>query len=116
MVHQKHEDLWDEEAAQSYDTPGTGMFAPEVLEPAVVGLQALANGGNALEFAVGTGRIAIPLYERGVRVCGIEIAPAMVRRLREKLDEATMPVVLGDMTKVQVPGTFSLVYLVFNGI
>ncbi|WP_423069012.1 class I SAM-dependent methyltransferase [Devosia sp. CN2-171] len=112
----KHEDIWDEAAAASYDTPGTGMFAPEVLEPAVERLAALAEGGAALEFAIGTGRIAIPLRQRGVPVAGIEIASAMLAKLRTKADEAAIPVVLGDMTTATVPGRFSLVFLVFNGI
>lgn len=113
----KHDgQLWDDEAAATYDTPGTGMFAPDVLEPAVARLAELAGGGPALEFAIGTGRVAMPLVERGVPVAGIEIAAPMLARLREKADAATLPVVLGDMATVRVPGAFSLVFLVFNGI
>ena len=112
----KHEDLWDVEAAESYDTPGTGMFAPEVLDPAVDRLTSLAEGGAALEFAIGTGRVAIPLSEKGISVSGIEIAPAMLRQLRTKASENDIPVVLGDMTMAFVPGQFNLIYLVFNGI
>jgi SAM-dependent methyltransferase len=111
-----HVEIWDAKAADDYDTPGTGMFAPEVLEPAVDRLFVLAQGGRALEFAIGTGRVAIPLHERGLQVAGIEIAAQMLRRLREKVDEAALPVVLGDMTTAQAPGEFSLVFLVFNGI
>ncbi len=62
----RQEEIWDAETAQSYDTPGTGMFAPEVLEPTVDRLTALAGDGRALEFAIGTGRVAVPLAERGV--------------------------------------------------
>jgi len=112
----KHEDIWDKAAAESYDTPGTGMFAPDVLGPAVDRLAALASTGPALEFAIGTGRVAIPLSERGVPVSGIEIAPAMVAQLRTKADDKTIPVVIGDMTTATVPGRFTLVFLVFNGI
>lgn len=112
----KHEDLWDEEAALTYDTPGTGMFAPDVLEPAVERLAALAEGGRVLEFAIGTGRVALPLLARGVPVAGIEIAAPMLKQLRLKAGEAALPVTLGDMTTARVPGTFSLVCLVFNGI
>jgi SAM-dependent methyltransferase len=65
---------------------------------------------------VGTGRVAIPLIERGVQVSGIELSRPMIDRLREKADETTLPVVEGDMASTQVPGTFSLVYLVFNTI
>jgi SAM-dependent methyltransferase len=112
----RHEDIWDDEAAKVYDTPGTGMFAPDVLGPAVNRLAELAGQGRALEFAIGTGRVAIPLSERGISVAGIEIAPAMIAQLRTKADEAKIPVVLGDMTKATVPGSFSLIFLVFNGI
>jgi SAM-dependent methyltransferase len=112
----RHEDIWDDEAAKDYDTPGTGMFAPDVLGPAVDRLAELAGQGHALEFAIGTGRVAIPLTERGVPVAGIELAPAMIAQLRTKADDAKIPVVLGDMTNAAVPGTFSLVFLVFNGI
>ncbi len=110
--------IWDEAAAGAYDTPGTGMFAPEVLTPVVDALAALAGRGRgrALEFAIGTGRVALPLRDRGVAVSGIEISPAMLARLRSKVSAADMPVVLGDMATACVPGEFALVFLVFNGI
>lgn len=108
--------LWDADAARRYDTPGTGMFAPEVLTPAVERLAELAGGGAALEFAVGTGRVAIPLAARGVRVTGIELSPPMVEQLRTKADEARLPVVIGDMASTAAPGDYTLVYLVFNTI
>lgn len=110
------ENVWDAEAAADYDTPGEGMFAPEVLDPAVDRLAELADGGAALEFAVGTGRVAVPLLERGVPVHGIELSEPMVERLREKVDEDALPVTLGDMATTVVPGEFTLVYLVFNTI
>ena len=112
----RQEDIWDDKAAKSYDTPGTGMFAPEVLGPTVERLVRLAGGGRALEFAIGTGRVAIPISERGVPVAGIELAPAMVAQLRTKADEATIPVVIGDMTTATAEGEFSLVFVVFNSI
>jgi len=112
----RHEDIWDLEAAESYDTPGTGLFAAEVLRPTVDRLAELAGGGRALEFAIGTGRVAIPLAGRGVPVAGIEIAPPMLAQLRSKVGEAEIPVVVGDMATADAPGTFSLVYLVYNGI
>ncbi|OZV82559.1 SAM-dependent methyltransferase [Micromonospora echinospora] len=112
----RQEDIWDVEAARGYDTPGTGMFAPEVLGPTVDRLAELADGGRALEFAVGTGRVAIPLAERGVSVTGIELSRPMLDQLRTKVDEATVPVVVGDMATTVAPGEFSLVYLVFNTI
>ncbi|MEO6396671.1 MAG: class I SAM-dependent methyltransferase [Devosia sp.] len=111
----RHEDIWNEQAAAAYDTPGEGMFDATLLAATAERLKTLAAGGRALEFAIGTGRVAIPLYERGVDVAGIEIAPAMAAKLREKAGEA-IPLVIGDMTRSVVPGTFSLVFLVFNGI
>ena len=112
----EHADIWDEEAAHRYDTPGVGMFAPDVLGRTVERLRALAGGGRALEMAIGTGRVAIPLAEAGVAVAGIELCQPMIDQLRTKADEERIPVVLGDMTTARVDGTFSLVYLVFNGI
>lgn len=110
------EEIWDEDAAQRYDTPGTGMFAPEVLRPTVDFLAGLAGDGPALEFAIGTGRVAVPLSERGVPVTGIELSGPMIERLRTKADEDTIPVVVGDMASALAPGTYTLVYLVFNTI
>ncbi|MGN9911893.1 class I SAM-dependent DNA methyltransferase [Phytohabitans sp. LJ34] len=112
----RQEEIWDVEAAESYDTPGRGMFAPEVLGPTVDRLVALADGGSALEFAIGTGRVGIPLAERGVPVTGIELSRPMVERLRAKVDEATLPVIIGDMSTTVAPGDYTLVYLVFNTI
>ncbi|MEV8514554.1 class I SAM-dependent methyltransferase [Dactylosporangium sp. NPDC051484] len=112
----RQEDIWDAEVAAEYDTPGTGMFAPEVVDPAVDRLAALAAGGRALEFAIGTGRIAVPLAARGVPVSGIELSRPMLERLRAKADEAAIPVVVGDMASATAPGEYTLVYLVFNTI
>ncbi|HZL05052.1 MAG TPA: class I SAM-dependent methyltransferase, partial [Coriobacteriia bacterium] len=93
----RQEDIWDVPAARTYDTPGTGMFAAEVLEPTVDRLAELAGRGRALEFAIGTGRVAIPLSERGVPVIGIELSKPMIRELRTKVDDHTIPVLVGDM-------------------
>ncbi|OKI00420.1 methyltransferase [Streptomyces sp. CB02923] len=112
----RQEEIWDAETARSYDTPGTGMFAPEVLTPAVDRLAELAGGGRALEFAVGTGRVAVPLARRGVPVTGIELSQPMIDQLRTKADETTVPVVVGDMATASAPGPYQLVYLVFNTI
>jgi SAM-dependent methyltransferase len=112
----RQEDIWDAETAQQYDTPGTGAFAPEVLEPMVERLVVLADGGRALEFAIGTGRVAVPLAARGVPVAGIELSQPMIDVLRAKADEATIPVVNGDMATARVPGEYALVFLVFNTI
>ncbi|MFI9613306.1 class I SAM-dependent methyltransferase [Streptomyces sp. NPDC052023] len=112
----QQEQIWDAGAAQRYDTPGSGMFAPEVLGPTVDRLVRLAQGGAALEFAIGTGRVAVPLAERGVGVTGIELSVPMVERLRTKADEASIPVIIGDMATTVAPGEYALVYLVFNTI
>ena len=82
----RQDEIWDVDAAERYDTPGTGMFAPEVVAPTVDRLAELAGEGHALEFAVGTGRVAVPLAERGVPVTGIELSGPMVDRLRTKVD------------------------------
>lgn len=112
----KQEEIWNADAARRYDTPGTGMFAPEVLGPAVDRLARLAEEGAALEFAVGTGRVAVPLAGRGVPVTGIELSPPMVAQLRTKADESAIPVVIGDMATTSAPGEYTLVYLVYNTI
>lgn len=114
MVDQQQ--LWDEEAAQNYDTPGKGMFSGEVLGPTVQVLTELAVGGRAVEFAIGTGRVAIPLSEAGIDVSGIEISHAMIAQLRTKVDEKRIPVVQGDMTTEQIGDGFALAILVFNTI
>lgn len=112
----RQEDIWDVEAARRYDTPGTGMFAPDMLGPPVDRLVELAAGGRALEFAIGTGRVAIPLAERGVPVTGIELSEPMIAQLRTKADEAAVPVIVGDMATARAPGEYALVYLVYNTI
>ena len=112
----RQEEIWDVETARAYDTPGIGMFAPEVLEPTVDRLVELAGGGRVLEFAIGTGRVAVPLAGRGVSVTGIELSEPMIAELRTKADESAIPVIAGDMATTRAPGEFSLVYLVFNTI
>jgi SAM-dependent methyltransferase len=110
------EEIWDVDAAERYDTPGTGMFAPEVLGPTVDRLAELAGDGRALEFAIGTGRVAIPLAERGVPVTGLELSGPMIDRLRAKVTQERIPVVAGDMATARAPGEYTLVYLVFNTV
>jgi SAM-dependent methyltransferase len=112
----RQEEVWDHEAAEQYDTPDTGMFAPEVLGPTVGRLAELAGDGRALEFAIGTGRVAVPLAQRGVPVTGIELSPAMIEQLRTRADATTIPAVAGDMATARAPGEYSLVFLVYNAI
>jgi SAM-dependent methyltransferase len=109
-------DVWDQETAARYDSDSAEMFRPDILDPAVDFLADLAGTGAALEFAVGTGRIALPLAARGVTVAGVELSPAMIGQLREKSGPNEIPFVLGDMSTTTVPGRFSLVYLVWNSL
>ena len=109
-------EVWDQAPAERYDVTSAQMFTPEVLGPAVERLAELAAGGRVLEFAIGTGRVAVPLSERGVPVTGIELSAPMVARLRSKVEEDTLPVVVGDMATTRVDGAFTLVYLVWNSI
>jgi hypothetical protein len=110
------EGFFGERVASAYDERSATMFDPAVVGPAVDLLAELATGGGALEFAIGTGRIALPLAERGVRVAGIDNSEAMVARLREKPGAERIQAVVGDMAATRVDGEFELVYLVFNTI
>lgn len=107
-------DSWDEATAVNYDAASAFMFEPEVLGPAVDFLADFAGDGRALEFAIGTGRVAIPLADRGVPVTGIELSQPMVDVLHRK--RAEIPVVVGDMATSTAPGEFSLVYVVWNSL
>lgn len=104
------------EVARRYDRESATANAHAVVDPAVALLERLAAGGSALEFAIGTGRIALPLARRGVEVHGIELSPAMVDELRAKPGGRELPVRIGDMATARVEGEFSLVYLVCNTI
>ena len=105
-----------ERVAARYDDHSWSMFDPAVVGPAVDLLAELAGGGRALEFAIGTGRIALPLAERGVPVAGIDSSEAMLARLREKPGGERVEAMAGDMATTRVEGSFGLVYLVFNTI
>jgi SAM-dependent methyltransferase len=107
---------FDESVAATYDEDSAERFDPAILEPAVDFLAELAGSGPALEFAIGTGRIALPLAERGVPVHGIDISTAMVERLRAKPGGDDIAVTIGDFATTRVDGSFSLVYLVYNTI
>jgi SAM-dependent methyltransferase len=105
-----------EEVAARYDDDSSDVFQPEVIEATVDVLAGLAGDGRALELAIGTGRIALPLARRGVPVQGIDLSSAMVARLRAKPGGGEIGVTMGDFSTTKVEGTFSLVYLVFNTI
>jgi hypothetical protein len=108
--------IWERGVAEVYDSVSAAMFDPSVLDPTVDLLAELAGGKAALEFAIGTGRVALPLSTRGVRISGIELSPHMVEQLRSKPGGDLVPVTIGDMTTTRVPGPFGLVYLVWNTI
>jgi hypothetical protein len=110
------EGFFGERVAARYDDVSWTMFDPAVVGATVELLAELAGEGAALEFAIGTGRIALPLAERGVRVAGIDNSEPMLARLREKPGAEQIEVVAGDMATTRLPGAFSLVYLVFNTI
>ncbi len=110
------DDYFDEPVADRYDDGSWEMFSPEVLEPTVDLLAQLAGGGRALELGIGTGRVALPLAERGVEVHGIDLSRAMVAKLREKPGGERIPVEIGDFASTRVEGSFALAYLVFNTI
>jgi ubiquinone/menaquinone biosynthesis C-methylase UbiE len=108
--------VWDREVAEVYDQTYRAKFEPSVLGPIVDVLAELARGGPALEFAVGTGRVALPLSARGVAVHGLELSPHMADQMRAKKGAQAVPVTIGDMTTARVPGRFTLVYLLANTI
>ncbi len=108
--------MWGQEIAEVYDANSAADFEPLVLDPIVDFLEELARGGPVLEFAVGTGRVALPLSQRGISVHGIELSPHMAEQLLAKPGAEQVPVTVGDMTSTRVPGTFRLVYLVANTI
>jgi SAM-dependent methyltransferase len=109
------EDHFGEDVAARYDSED-GMFAPDVVDPAVDFLSELAGEGPALELGIGTGRLALPLAARGVPVDGIDLSPAMVARLRAKPGGEEIDVTIGDFATAQPPRSYTLAFLVFNTI
>jgi SAM-dependent methyltransferase len=107
---------FDERIAEGYDAASENMFEPAVVDATVSLLADLAGEGGALELGIGTGRIALPLSQRGVRVHGIDLSPAMVERLKAKPGADDIGVTIGDFATTKVDGTFRLAYLVYNTI
>jgi hypothetical protein len=108
---------WDSEVAEAYDKTNAAISTPEALAPMVGLLAELAGGGPALEFAIGTGRVALPLRAAGVPVHGLELSRPMAEQLLAKPGADAVPVTIGNMASDQVPGgPFKLVYLVYNTI
>ena len=110
------EGFFGERAAAHYDERSAEMSTPAVVDPVVDILAGLAGDGAALEFGIGTGRIALPLAQRGVKVAGIDDSEAMVKRLHAKPGADQIEVAIGDFATTKVPGEFSLVFLIFNTI
>jgi len=107
---------WNADIARNYERTTAEMFAPEVIAPTVGFLLDHVGAGPVAEFAVGTGRVALPLAAAGADVRGIEFSEAMVDELRRRPGGTELTVVVGDMATTRLPGEFSLVYLVFNTI
>jgi SAM-dependent methyltransferase len=110
------EDWFGERVAQRYDESSADMFQSAVVDPVVDLLADLAGHGAALELGIGTGRIALPLARRGIRVHGIDLSEAMVARLRAKPGAQQIGVTIGDFATTTVEGRFTVAYLVFNTI
>jgi SAM-dependent methyltransferase len=110
------ENHFGERVAARYDETTADMFEPDAIDPVVDFLAGLAGDGAALEFGIGTGRIALPLARRGVRVHGIDLSEPMVARLRAKPGADEIAVTIGDFATTAVEGRFRVVYLVFNTI
>ncbi|HEY4397851.1 MAG TPA: class I SAM-dependent methyltransferase [Acidimicrobiia bacterium] len=109
-------DYFDERIAETFETKWAESFDPTVVDPAVSFLANLAGEGAALELGIGTGRIALPLSQRGVRVHGIELSPAMAARLRTKPGADDIGMTIGDFATTRVNGAFNVAYLVRNTI
>jgi SAM-dependent methyltransferase len=110
------EDHFGERVAARYDASAADLFEPAAVDPVVDFLADLAGHGAALELGIGTGRIALPLARRGIRVHGIDLSEAMVARLRAKPGAEQIGVTIGDFAAATVDGRFSVAYLVFNTI
>jgi SAM-dependent methyltransferase len=110
------ENYFDEQIARTYQARWPELFEPAAIDPVVSFLDDLAAGGAALELGIGTGRIAIPLSQRGVRVHGIDLSPDMVVQLRAKPGSDDIGVTIGDFATIRVAGRFKVAYLVRNTI
>jgi SAM-dependent methyltransferase len=110
------EDHFGERVAADFDERHARKATPAVVDPMVDFIAKLAGDGAALELGVGTGRIALPLAQRGVRVHGIDLSEAMLARLREKPGAELVEVTVGDFATTKVERTFSVAYLVANTI
>ena len=108
--------VFDARIAARYDDACGERNTPAVVEATCDLLEDLAGDAPVLEFAIGTGRIGLPLSQRGVEVHGLEISQPMVDQMRSKPGGDQVPVTIGDMATTRVAGSFGLVYLVFNTV
>src|SRR5262245_10795064 len=115
-VRRVPDNYFDDWIAQRFEVLWSHLFDPEVVEPAVSFLADLAGNGRALELGIGTGRLALPLRRRGIRVAGIELSPAMVERLNSQPGSSDIDVTIGDFSTTRVNGSFAVAYLVRNTI
>jgi SAM-dependent methyltransferase len=115
-VRMNEDGYFDAAVAPTYDAACGDMNSEAVLQPTVAFLAGLAGNGRALEFAIGTGRVALPLLAAGVEVHGIEMSRAMLAELAKKPGAQGITTTVGDMSSTRVEGSFSLVYLVYNTI
>ena len=113
---QDEDGYFGERVGARYDESAEAMFDAGAVDPVIDLLAELAGSGRALELGIGTGRIALPLAQRGVPVHGIDLSKAMVARLRAKPGGEDIGVTIGDFATTTVDGTFSVAYLVFNTI
>ena len=109
-------DYFGERIAKNYDQSAADMFEPANVDPVVDFLADLAFDRSALELGIGTGRIALPLAQRGIRVHGIDLSEAMVARLQAKSGNEQIGLTIGDFATTTVDELFSVAYLVFNTI
>jgi SAM-dependent methyltransferase len=110
------ENYFDERIAATYEEKWPELFEPAAIDPVVSFLADLARSGTALELGIGTGRLALPLSRRGIRVHGIELSSAMAARLRAQPEAGGIGVTIGDFATATVGATFGLAYLVRNTI
>lgn len=110
------ENYFDAWVAQRYEVLWPHLFDPDVVAPAVSFLSDLAGDGRVLELGIGTGRLALPLSRRGIRVDGIELSAAMVEQLRSQPGSSGIDVTIGDFATTKLTSTFTLAYLVRNTI
>lgn len=90
------------------------LHDPRTKEKTIALIAELAGWGRVFELAIGTGRVAVPLAQRGVMIEGMDASPEMVAKMREKPGGVAIPVTIGDMAELEVQGPFDFAFLIFN--